>query len=45
MNNTWFTDPIYSIDAVMFDSKKKKNPNAETEQKEYEESGKGKKVI
>ena len=37
--------PFYSIDAVMFDSKKKKNPNLQIEEKEYEENNKGKKVI
>ena len=37
--------PFYSIDAVMFDSKKKKNPNSQIEEKEYEENNKGKKVI
>lgn len=35
---------FYSIDAVMFDSKKKKNPNMPMEEKEYEENNKGKKV-
>ena len=37
--------PFYIIYAVMFDSKKKKNPNSQIEEKEYEENNKGKKVI
>ena len=35
---------FYSIDAVMFDSKKKKNPNTQTDPKNLEEDVKGKKV-
>ena len=36
---------FYSIDAVMFDSKKKKNPNIQTDPKNLEEDVKGKKVM
>lgn len=35
---------LYSVDAVMFDSKKKKNPNIQTDPKNLEEDVKGKKV-
>ena len=37
-------DPLYSIDAVMYDSKKKKNPNMRVDAKDLEEEVKGKKV-
>lgn len=39
------TPQLYSIDAVMYDSKKKKSPNMQMEEKEYEENEKGKKVM
>lgn len=45
MDDSVNAKPFYSIDAVMFDSKKKKNPNSQIEEKEYEENNKGKKVI
>ena len=37
-------DQLYSIDAVMYDSKKKKNPNMRVDAKDLEEEVKGKKV-
>lgn len=44
MDDQVIANPTYSIDVVMFDSKKKKSPNMQTEEKEYEENKKGKKV-
>ena len=35
---------LYSIDAVMYESKKKKNPNVPADPKDLEENVKGKKV-
>lgn len=44
MEEELYTSKLYSIDAVMYDSKKKKSPTMQMEEKEYEENEKGKKV-
>ncbi|KAK8823672.1 hypothetical protein WA577_002591, partial [Blastocystis sp. JDR] len=44
MSENLVEDPFYSIDAVMYESKKKKNPNIPVDPKDLEEDVKGKKM-
>ena len=44
MSENLVEDPFYSIDAVMYESKKKKNPNIPVDPKDLEDDVKGKKV-